>query len=152
MRRAQRPVPTLKRCAALALAALVIGCSIGREEELSVEEQIEDVGAGAKADGPQVAGAAISRELVGMGREALQACAGEPHERFATDSSVGFEQWVYHTEPAAQGASERYCKALFSLNKGRVANVIFTGRDGIRIEDISQCSALIDACREGARK
>lgn len=141
------PVPTPARCAALALAAVVVGCSIGKDEELSVEEQIEDIEAGAKADAPQAAGAAVSGELVGMSREALRSCAGAPQERFATDPSVGLEQWVYATEPAARDASDRYCKVLFSLNKGQVANVIFTRRDGTRIEDMSQCSALIDPCR-----
>ena len=141
------PVPMLKRGAALVLAAIVVGCSIGDDEELSVPEQIEDIGAGAKADAPRAAGAAVSGELVGMSREALRACAGAPQERFATDPSVGLEQWVYQTEPAAQGASDRYCKAVFSLNKGQVANVTFTRRDGTRVEDMAQCSALIDPCR-----
>lgn len=122
------------RHAGLVFAAILVGCTVGRDEGLGVQEQIEGL---AKADSP----------FVGMNQEALRNCAGAPHERFGTDPSVGLEQWVYYAEPPGPAASDHYCKATFSLKDGQVTNVVFTQRSGMRIKNLSKCSTLIEPCR-----
>ena len=134
------------RRAALVLAVILAGCALGEEEELQVEEQIEGVEEEGEAAEEEEADdeveqeqetelAAIGGDFVGMSQDALQSCAGAPDERFGTGQPAGLEQWVYHSEPPDQASSGSYCKATFSLNNGAVANAIFTGRDGTRIDE-----------------
>lgn len=135
-------------CAGLVLTTILVGCTLGRDGDLGVQEQIETIEAGAKAHKtPEAEAAVIGGDFVGMSQKALRDCAGAPDEQFGADPSIGLEQWVYQLEPPRRATVDSYCKATFSLKNGQVANAVFTRRDGTRVKDLSKCSELIDACR-----
>lgn len=100
-------------------------------------------------------------ELIGLPRDRLLACAGQPVD---SGSEGDAELLVFYAEsqrwvaidrpvsgsplrPAENGyAYRRNCEATFLLRQGRVAEVRLLGRGGGGRADIGACAPIVDRC------